>query len=101
MRFQICLLSVLATAVFGAERSFNFGQWQENTPPPGFRSTVTGEGKPGNCGIILTEPAPALPELPHAPEMKQAVLAQLAQDPADEHFPLLIYEGEVFDDFTL
>src|SRR5205085_5063404 len=32
---------------------------------------------------------------------KRAVLAQLAQDSADEHFPLLIYEDEVFDDFKL
>ena len=29
------------------------------------------------------------------------MLAQLAQDPADEHFPLLIYEGETIGDFTL
>jgi hypothetical protein len=32
---------------------------------------------------------------------KKAVLAQLSQDPTDEHFPLLIYEGEAIDDFTL
>ena len=29
------------------------------------------------------------------------MLAQLAQDPTDEHFPLLIFEGETFGDFTL
>ena len=29
------------------------------------------------------------------------MLAQLAQDPADEHFPLLIFEEEIFGDFTL
>ena len=32
---------------------------------------------------------------------RKAVLAQLAQDPTDEHFPLLIYEGETITDFTL
>jgi hypothetical protein len=32
---------------------------------------------------------------------KQAVLAQLAQDPTDEHFPLLIFEGDTIGDFTL
>jgi hypothetical protein len=34
-------------------------------------------------------------------ETKQAVLAQLDRDPTDERFPLLIYEQEVFEDFTL
>jgi hypothetical protein len=32
---------------------------------------------------------------------KRPVLAQLAQDPTDEHFPLLIFQDESFDDFTL
>ena len=32
---------------------------------------------------------------------RKAVLAQLAQDPTDEHFPLLIYEGDTVGDFTL
>jgi hypothetical protein len=41
----------------------------------------------------LSQAAPAV--------AKQAVLAQLAQDPTDEHFPILIYEGEAIDDFTL
>jgi hypothetical protein len=33
--------------------------------------------------------------------VKQSVLAQLSQDPTDEHFPLLIFQDETFDDFTL
>ena len=32
---------------------------------------------------------------------KHAVIAQLSQDQTDEHFPLLIFEDETFDDFTL
>jgi hypothetical protein len=32
---------------------------------------------------------------------KRHVLTQLSHDPADEHFPLLIYNGEVFGDFTI
>ncbi len=31
---------------------------------------------------------------------KQAVLAQVSQDRTDEHYPLLVYEGGVFADFT-
>src|SRR5205814_834696 len=31
---------------------------------------------------------------------KKAVLAQIAQDTTDEHFPILIYDDETFGDFT-
>jgi hypothetical protein len=31
---------------------------------------------------------------------RRPVLAQLARDPTDEHFPLLVYEEETFTDFT-
>ena len=42
------------------------------------------------------------PLRPAAPSVaRKPVLAQLAQDPTDEHFPLLIYEGGSIDDFTL
>ena len=46
---------------------------------------------------------PLLPALlPGAqPVARKAVLAQLAQDPTDEHFPLLINEAETVTDFTL
>jgi hypothetical protein len=32
---------------------------------------------------------------------RKAVLAQPAQDATEEHFPLLVYEGLIMDDFTL
>ncbi|HWQ92506.1 MAG TPA: family 16 glycoside hydrolase [Clostridia bacterium] len=93
----------LAMAVTGAERRFDFGEFKENEPPPGFRSTVSGEGKPGDWRIILDEVPSAMQTLtPQAPAVsKRAVLAQLGQNPADEHFPLLIFEEETFGDFTL
>jgi len=86
-----------------AERIFDFGAWAENQTPPGFRSAVSGKGKPGDWKMILEEVAPLLtPINPAAPNVtKRRVLAQLAQDPTDEHFPLLIYENETFSDFTL
>ncbi len=86
-----------------AERVFDFRTMTENQPPPGLRSTVAGEGRPGDWRVILDEVPPTLaPLTADAPVVtKQAVLAQLAQDPTDEHFPLLIDEGDVFTDFTL
>ncbi len=93
----------VALPLGAAELLFDFGQHPENQPPPGFRSTLTGEGKPGDWRILMDEVAPILaPLTPQAPAVsRRAVLAQVSQNPTDEHFPLLVYEGEVFDDFTL
>src|SRR3989442_14128579 len=97
------VLALLALPALAAERKFDFGEFRENQTPPGFRSAVTGQGKPGDWKIILDDVPPLLPPLtPQAPAVtKRAVLAQLSQDPTDEHFPLLIFEDEIFGDFTL
>jgi hypothetical protein len=96
-------LALLALPVAAAERKFDFSDVRENQPPPGFRSTVTGQGKAGDWKIIMDEvPSLLQPITAGARSVaKRPVLAQLAQDPADEHFPLLIWEGETIGDFTL
>ena len=92
-----------ALPAVAAERKFDFSDVRENQAPPGFRSVVTGQGKPGDWRVIMDEVPPLMqPITPGAASVaKKAVLAQLAQDPTDEHFPLLIYEGDIMDDFTL
>ncbi len=96
-------LALLTLPVMAAERKFDFSEVREGQAPPGFRSTVTGQGKPGEWRVIMDEvPSLLQPLTPGAQSVaKKAVLAQLAQDATDEHFPLLIYEGETMDDFTL
>jgi hypothetical protein len=96
-------LALLGLPAVAAERKFDFSEVRENQAPPGFRSVVTGQGKPGDWRVILDEvPSLMQPLTPGARSVaKKAVLAQLAQDPTDEHFPLLIYEGDIIDDFTL
>jgi hypothetical protein len=96
-------VALLALPALAAERKFDFSELHENQTPPGFRSTVTGKGKPGEWRIVLDEVPSLLPPLsPQAPVVaKRPVLAQLAQDPTDEHFPMLIFEEDTFDDFTL
>jgi len=106
MTMRCCFLwagLVLALAAAGAERKFDFSQFPDNQTPPGFRSTVSGLGKAGDWKVVMEEVPPLLaPLTPQAPVLsKRAVLAQLAQDSTDEHFPMLIFEGETFDDFTL
>src|SRR5438034_11441969 len=89
---------LLALSAAGAERKFDFGKFPEDQTPPGFRSTVSGLGKPGNWKIVMENvPSALAPLTPQAPATsKRGVLAQLAQDPTDEHFPMLIIEGETF-----
>src|SRR5262245_2958651 len=96
-------IGILALPAFSAERNFDFSEFKENETPKDFRSAVAGLGKPGDWKVILEDVPPLLPPLsPDARIVtKQAVLAQLARDQTDEHFPLLIYVGETFDDFTL
>src|SRR5437660_6861278 len=96
-------VALSALPAMAAERKFDFSEFPEGQAPPGFRSAVTGQGKPGEWKVVLAETASAIPPrtAQAATVSKQAVLAQLAQDPTDEHFPLLIFEDEVFGDFTL
>jgi hypothetical protein len=127
MRRWLCLILILlAACTRAAELKIDFTQFREGEKPaepqksgsgnsgevetaPQFRSTVVGQGKPGKWQIVLDDAPSLLPSLgteshdapPSPVSTKRAVLAQLSQDPADEHFPILIYEREVFDDFKL
>lgn len=104
MRNRLLLAIVLfALPTVGAEKKIDFSEVRENQTPPGFRSVVNGQGRPGDWKVILDEVPPLMPRLTAQASAltKQAVLAQLAQDSTDEHFPLLIFEDEVYGDFTL
>jgi len=98
----LCFAAVSLLAP-GAERVFDFQELPVNQTPLGFRSVVVGEGKIGDWKIIMDEVPPLLAPLTDKATVvtKRAVLAQLSQDPTDEHFPLLIFDGETFTDFTL
>jgi len=103
---RICILGVLLALglpLMAAEHLFDFGVTHEGQTPAGFRSAVMGKGKPGDWQVLMDSVAPLMSPLsPSAPSVaKRPVLAQVAQDPTDEHFPMLIYEEENFGDFTL
>jgi hypothetical protein len=93
----------LVLPVIGAEIKFDFSSFPTDQTPTGFRSAVAGEGKPGDWKVIMDEVAPLLaPLTTQSPVVtRRAVLAQLSREALDEHFPLLIYEGETFGDFKL
>jgi hypothetical protein len=98
--FLLPLSIVLSSA---AELRLNFADFKVDEKPPGFDSRLAGEGKPGDWRIIMDEVPPLLaPLTEQAPVVtKRAVLAQLAADPTDERFPLLVYQGETFGNFKL
>jgi 3-keto-disaccharide hydrolase len=104
MHKWLCLALVsLTLPLWAAEHTFDFSAVPEGQTPPGFRSAVTGQGKPGEWRV-LQAPVPSLMPSFAAGEERHAVrlvLAQVAQDPTDEHFPLLIYQGDTYGDFTL
>jgi 3-keto-disaccharide hydrolase len=93
----------VSLSVLGAERVFDFQDSPVDKTPAGFRSVVAGGGKPGDWKIVMDEVPPLLaPLTDKAPVVtRRAVLAQLSQDPTDEHFPILIFDGDTFTDFTL
>jgi len=94
---------VFALAARGAERAFDFAESALDKPPAGFRSALAGKGKPGDWKIVMDEvPALLAPLSEKAPAAaKRPVLAQVNQDPTDERFPLLVFDGETFSDFTV
>ena len=93
------ILHALAGGVsFSAERIFDFSSEIEGDRPLGFSSAVTGEGQPGDWRI---KEVPLDSAGQSSVSVREAVVAQLARDSTDEHFPLLIYEPEVYSDFTL
>jgi 3-keto-disaccharide hydrolase len=91
----------VALPVIGAERTLDFSNYPPDKTPPGFRSAVAGEGKPGDWKVIMDEVPPLLSPLsPRATSIaRRAVLAQLAKDPTDEHFPMLMIDDENYGDF--
>src|SRR5437879_12143280 len=96
-------LALLGLPAIAAERKLDFGEVREGQMPPGFRSAVTGDGKPGDWQVILDETPSLFPPLtPGAPSVaRRAALAQMAQDRTDEHFPRLILDHAIFADLAL
>jgi hypothetical protein len=94
---------VLALSATGAEIKIDFGEAAASRVPTNFHAALAGGGRPGEWKIIMDEVPPLLAPLSRqAPVVtRHAVAAQLSTDPTDERFPMLIYDGETFQDFKL
>ena len=94
---------LVAMPVIAAEQAFDFSNAPLDQTPPGFRSVVAGAGKPGAWKVILDDVPPLLAPLSSkAPAVaKRAVLAQASREAVDNHFPILIFEGDEYKEFKL
>ena len=92
---------LLAASVSGAELHLNFGDCAEGSMPANFHAALFGSGQPGTWKVITTEaPTAFAPLTSGAVTNRSKVLAQTSEDMTDEHFPMCIYDGETFRDFT-
>ena len=96
-------LFFVAGLCHGAERLFDWSNTKLNETPAGFRAALSGSGKPGEWRVILDVAPSAFPAVsPKATNRNmRPVLAQLSTDRTDARYPMLVYEDETFNDFTL
>lgn len=88
----IGLLCLLALPARGAELILNFGDAGAASTPVGFTNVVAGGGQ---SGLWLARADDSLGAT------NNVVLTQTRRNVKDEHFPMCVYQREVFDDFTL
>jgi hypothetical protein len=96
----ICLLALCRPAA-GAELPLNFGDLAASGGLTNFHAEVLGTGRPADWRILPNEAPSAFAPLGGSSNSLSggSVLAQMNQDPTDEHFPMYIYDGDKFRNF--
>src|ERR1035441_3985061 len=89
----------LAMSASGAEVTIHFSDFAPGQSPTNFHNALAGTGQPPDWKIVMDESpsasAPLIPQITStAPAIRRPVLAQLSRDATDEHFPMLIYDGQ-------
>jgi hypothetical protein len=99
----VLALSFVGWSAGGAELSFNFGEEAEGTTPTNFLSVLHGDGSPPVWKIVAAQVPSAFQAFGSKTPLLNPgnVLAQTSQDRTDERYPLLVYTGAKFSDFTL
>jgi hypothetical protein len=97
------LIALALSSAHSAELKIDFDDYSAGLTPTNFHNALAGGGQPGEWKIVMDEvPSAFAPLTGQAPAFnRQGVLAQTSQDPTDERFPMLIYDGETFKDFLL
>jgi hypothetical protein len=103
LRIIIVTLLLALSRAGAAELVFDWSGMKANELPKGFRPALSGTGQPGEWKIIFDEAPTAFPAIsPKAVNRNvRPVLAQVSKDRTDARYPMLLLDGETFDDFTL
>ena len=92
---------ILALSASGAELHFDFSETTEGSIPTNFSTALFGTGQTPVWKIVMDEvPSAFAPLTDKAPMVtRHGVLAQTSRDLSDEHFPLCVYDAEIFRNF--
>jgi len=85
----------------GAELQFNFGDLAASGGLTNFHAEVLGTGHSADWRILPNEAPSGFAPLPGSSNSLSggSVLAQVNQDPTDEHFPMYIYDADKYRNF--
>lgn len=107
MRFRSVLLALLLAApgpeTRAAEKRFDLTGARPGALPADWQPLLVGGGPPAEWQVVLDEaPSEFQPLSPQArPVNLRPVFTELSKNPTDERFPLLVYRGDQYGDFTL
>lgn len=103
IRSRVWLLCVFVPLMLSAaEQIFDLTAVKVGEIPGGWTNHLAGSGKMGDWKVVMEDVPPAFEPLStQAPKFsRRAVLAQTSATAEDERFPLLVYGGDRFGDFT-
>lgn len=99
---MVTLLSAVLPAT-AAELVFDWASARPNEAPKGFQSVLSGGGQTGEWKVVFDEAPTAFPAISARATNRNVrpVLAQVSRDQTDARYPMLVFEGDTFGDFTL
>ena len=92
----------LASPTFGAEKVFDLNDAPLGGLPAGFTNLLAGTGAPGQWRVVEDQIPSAFSDLSGQSSRRtfHRAIEQSSRDATDERFPILIYGGETYGDFT-
>jgi hypothetical protein len=103
IRLRVWMLGLFLPLLLpAAEQVFDFTGTPAGELPAGWTNQLAGSGKPGDWKVVMEDVPPTFEPLSsQAPKFtRRAVLAQSSATAEDERFPIAVYTGDRFGDFT-
>ncbi|HAM71775.1 MAG TPA: hypothetical protein DCM86_09045 [Verrucomicrobiales bacterium] len=96
------VLWFLAASMPAAERAFDLTDAPLGSLPAGFTNVLAGGGAPGQWRVVEDQIPSAFADLSGQSKRRtvQRAIEQSSRDGTDERFPMLVYTGDTYGDFT-